>query len=353
VIKIVVGGLISCSLRDETIFRSILVPRISPSKLIATVAGLLLLGAAVNAQDIRQGHDAPTVAESIEVGKITEWTMASGIEGGALGDHDVTSEVYDSGDRIFFTTIVEFILDEPDRRPFYDRLFKRGYYTNVTERGVSYQIDEVTDRNLRLLSQEDVRLTRYVPHDCKRVLGRCAYEKQVGDRVLHLLRTSSFDGGVWRDTVAYDPSRDPKGRDDLLEESTFSVDAAGVLIDEETRRHSRLGTSLTRMARIDFGKPDPATPGLPPELVLPEGAYFSLSVTCSLPGRAVDIEGERRVMAEEDRWIRANRSDATAAVDCGSTNQMEGLCHQQGHVIVLANAGRVGFACFEGPPPGG
>ena len=313
----------------------------------------LLLFAAVsvaNAQDIRPGHDTPEVTDLFNLDDFTEWSMDAGMEAGGLAPHHVTAERVSHGARMRFSRIIEYILDEPDRYPFYQRLFKAGYYTEVTPRGVSYQIDEYTDLKMRVLSQKDARETRYEPHDCKRTIGACAFEKHVGKRVFHFIRTSSFADGVWRDSVAYDPVRDPKGRDDLIEESTFSVDEYGVLIDAEIRRFSRLGTNLTRMTRVGLGEADPS---LPPALALPEGSYFSTNVTCSAPERMIEISGVSRKLANADKWVTNNEEDALVSLECGPKQTSSGSCRLPGHVIVLANEGRVGFGCYEGAAPKG
>lgn len=319
-------------------------------------AALLLAAtaSAASAQDIRPGPNSPEVTEELDLNVTSEWMTSYIRDGVAPSNVRVSVDPISRGQAIWFDTTVEFILDEADRKPLYDRLFRIGYAnTSITENGVSYLTNSSTDLQLRTLTTSDVKETRFIPHDCTRVLGECAFEKRVKKQSLFYLRTSSFADGIWRDTLAYDPARDPKGRSDVVEESVFSVDAAGVIIDSEVTRFARSGKSLTRMTRIDLGKVKEPQKALPPALILPEGSYFSFSRTCSQTDRAGEVADVRQALTADDRWTTANDADATIHVYCGPSEPAKSLCHQPGHVIFMTNEGRIGFGCYEGAAPKG
>ena len=83
-------------------------------------------------------------------------------------------------------------------------------------------------------------IVRWDPHDCHGTPGECRTVRTDADgRTRHLVVTTSETGGIWREEVRRDPSRDPQGRATLLQESFYSLDEDGLLLDMNRLDHER------------------------------------------------------------------------------------------------------------------
>ena len=98
-----------------------------------------------------------------------------------------------------------------------------------------------TDPRLRtVVSDRGGPVVRWNPHDCRAVPGECRTARTNPDgRVDYLIVTTSETGGIWREEIRRDPARDQQGRTTLLQESFYSLDEGGMLIDMNRLDHER------------------------------------------------------------------------------------------------------------------
>lgn len=113
-------------------------------------------------------------------------------------------------------------------------------------------IDRTDTLGRTLASDRGGLVFRWKPHDCRATPGDCRTTRTgPGSRPEHLIVTSTETGGVWREQVRRDPSRDPQGRTTLLAESYFSLDQGGVLIDMNRLDHERDLGNYQEIRRVD------------------------------------------------------------------------------------------------------
>jgi hypothetical protein len=95
-------------------------------------------------------------------------------------------------------------------------------------------------------------VVRWDPHDCRATLGECRAARTDPDgRTRHLVVTTTETAGVWREEIRRDPSRDPQGRTTLMQESFYSLDEDGALIDMNRLDHERDIGGYQEIRRVD------------------------------------------------------------------------------------------------------
>ncbi len=100
--------------------------------------------------------------------------------------------------------------------------------------------DRLDARGRTLASDLGGVQVRWDPHDCRAVVGECRTARtNPNGRVDYLAVTTSETGGIWHETIRRDPARDLQGRTTLLQESLYSLDATGMLIDMNRIDHER------------------------------------------------------------------------------------------------------------------
>jgi hypothetical protein len=291
-----------------------------------------------------------TVTEQLENSSIEKWTMTSGEVGANPMSFHILSEHSFHGVDYWFNTTVEMEFPENVRQQVYDNL-TNAYYNEVkiTDRGVSYEIISSTDLDIRTLHEsEAVGELKFQPHDCTRVLGKCAFLRIKPDGTKeYLIRTSAFADGIWSDQLNYDPSLDPEGRESLLEKSRFSVDATGVTIDMEKKTYAGGKEYLTLLTRIQEQQ-EVETPSNKP--VLPSGDYASIGISCTKPKVTIEVDDARRAIAAGKRALIRN-SGSKPKIECGNETVLETSCPSLGYVLVSYKNDYTALACYKGSPP--
>lgn len=270
----------------------------------------------------------------------------------------------------WWRTRVEFEAPAGLRPRYAANLESAGYEgVEVTASGVAYLITSSMDHEGRTLTESDAGgVIRYEPHDCFRTLGECRFTSIGPDgRETHYLRTSRFSEGVWTDRLARDPARDPEGRSDLLEETRYSVDAAGVTytMEKTVRRDGDL--RVTRLARLSprmevsaapAGQEDRAAPAAPrpsaPQgrrgAALPAGHHVTFEAECKA-GEATLESGHRRWRIEPGAAMVIPAHDIDWRLRCQDGGFAATSCWYPGHVLVTWTDGIVRLGCYRGRPP--
>jgi hypothetical protein len=95
-------------------------------------------------------------------------------------------------------------------------------------------------------------VVRWDPHDCHGTPGECRTARTDADgRTRYLVVSTTETGGIWREEVHRDPSRDPQGRATLLQESFYSLDDDGLLLDMNRLDHERDLGGYQEIRRVD------------------------------------------------------------------------------------------------------
>jgi hypothetical protein len=247
------------------------------------------------------------------------------------------------------------IVTGPEQRDGLAKHLEQANYAEitVTEKGVRFLIEAQSDRDNRLTEAFETMLAKktYRPHDCDRVPGECRFTvEESGKAPLHLLRTSHFRDGLWRDEERYDKGRDPDKRDTVRDERVFSVDANGVLFDMRTTRRTGPKVEVFQMTRLSpplagggVARPVPA-----PDL--PDGSVAEISTTCEEPV-VVFHSGERNWQMQRGDRGSFEGPDRNWKIACGSAYIGTACPEGRSHVRVVYDAGHVVLGCYEGGVP--
>ena len=312
--------------------------------------------AAAGQDAIRKGHSAPEVRDEIVSGEINRWVLRTGAVGEKPMMIHVSSEAVRTGYYNDFRSQVELEIAE-GRRELVKKNLEDRYFDNVrlTSRGVSYQVENNTDDQLRSLVERGASDISYEPHDCTRVIGKCAYTVSGGGKpVRHYIRTSAFNDGIWTDRITFDPDRDPDGRSDLVEERRFSVASTGVTIDMQRTQYRDGRVYQTVLQHVGRVVPEVDERPKVASQELPQGSYVGIGSTCE-DGEVELIVGQsRQALGLGQRIVVANARDAAAKLSCKESNGKSTVgttCSKAGHIRAWNMKGATALGCYEGPAP--
>lgn len=213
------------------------------------VAMLLFGGAAEASENARPGADTSAVAKALNrlrPGQTWDYVYLRRTPSFS-SKFTVFYQGRERG-RLVFSSVGSHRVDPATARRI-DAAAKAGKVKILSKQGSIYQmaLRIVQDSQGRLVERQYVNGQEvFAPHDCQQVAGPCRYtltDSQNG-KTLHLVRQSTFQNGVWKFQVNIDPSRDPEGRQTLMETGEISFGKDGVVLDSIRRRNNRHYSSL-------------------------------------------------------------------------------------------------------------
>lgn len=139
--------------------------------------------------------------------------------------------------------VVRMSQDNPAEAKLVATMLRQGddRQTEIVGSDVVLRATDQIDRHGRTVSSErgGVRIS-YDPHDCRATLGECRTVRTDPDgRPTYLLVRTTESEGIWREEIRRDPARDPQGRTTLMQETFYSLDENGFLIDMNRIDHER------------------------------------------------------------------------------------------------------------------
>ncbi len=252
----------------------------------------------------------------------------------------------------FWSARMEVPVAEPDRARVKGSLVESGYAdVQETAEGLSYAIEIITDPAGRVLSETDgATASSYEPHDCTLVIGECRFREVKRDgSVTHFIRTTSFDGGIWRDRLVVDPEHHPRGYPAPAGARRFSVDANGVPV---TMEQALSGADFDGVARYTRLSPpyDAREVTGPSQPKFPAGSYFGTGVDCAGDSAALTGGGGEWELDRRGR-VAVENPGGDWRMECAGGHIMSTTCSDPGYLLAIHDGAFMRFACYAGGMP--